>query len=510
MNKSDQLTGEEEQIAYNLLGTEQKPSIRQTNLRWVMLLFGCIFLMGSYFCYDIPGVAQTTFESEPYDLSALQVNLMYIVYAVPNTVLPLLGGIFLDKIGIRIGLLLFTSILTVGQFVYAIGGTKNVYWVMLAGRVIFGLGGECMSVGQSAIIANWFKGKELALALGLNLTFARLASVFGGIIIPRLITADDDLINSVMWTGTGLCVVSLIAGILLVLIDSYADRTDKKELALSADDKFQLRDILEFELPFWLVCVSCVFVYMSIFPFIQVSNTFLQEQFGFDKNMAGTLYSVPYFMSAALSPILGYLIDRVGKRAIFITTSSVLVALACFLSAMLPTYDSPNYSCLLPLILVGFGYSIYASALWSSIPYIVKPKTIGSAFGLATSVQQIGLVIAPFITGVLENKHPGKFASVDVFLGSLSLIGAIFNVWLYLDDIKNRGGVLNNVAKPVQEMMTSPEMPRRDDPAPTAPVDYLKAEAEIVPEGTVVFEMDPNARQALKRSIGKLSGSFAK
>ena len=88
----------------NLLGSDaepKKPSIRQTNLRWAMLLFGCIFLMGSYFCYDIPAVAQTTFEAEPYDLSALQVNLMYIVYAVPNTVLPLLGGIFLDKIGIR-------------------------------------------------------------------------------------------------------------------------------------------------------------------------------------------------------------------------------------------------------------------------------------------------------------------------------------------------------------------------------------------------------------------------
>ena len=175
----------------------------------------------------------------------------------------------------RIGLLMFTTILTIGQFIYAIGGTKNVYWVMLAGRVVFGLGGECMSVGQSAIISNWFKGKELAFALGLNLTFARLASVFGGIVIPRLITKDNNLVNSVMWTGTGLCLVSLVAGVLLVLIDRYADRTDKKELALSDDDKFQFKDILEFELPFWLVCVSCVFVYMSIFPFIQVSNTFL-------------------------------------------------------------------------------------------------------------------------------------------------------------------------------------------------------------------------------------------
>jgi MFS family permease len=103
---------------------------------------------------------------------------------------------------------------------------------MLAGRVVFGLGGECMSVAQSAIISQWFKGKELGFALGLNITVARLASVFGGIITPRLIEHDIDsegnnLINSVMYVGTAICIVSLIAGILIVVIDSYADKKDK-------------------------------------------------------------------------------------------------------------------------------------------------------------------------------------------------------------------------------------------------------------------------------------------
>lgn len=112
-------------------------------------------------------------------------------------------------------------------------------------------------------------------------------------------------------------------------------------------------------------------------------------------------------MSAALSPILGFVIDKCGMRALFITASSVLVAMACFFSACLPTYTEPNYICLGPLILVGFGYSIYASALWSSIPYIVPAKTIGSAFGMATSLQAVGLVIAPAITGVLEGRTPG-------------------------------------------------------------------------------------------------------
>jgi len=179
---------------------------------------------------------------------------------------------------------------------------------------------------------------------------------------------------------------------------------------------------------------------MSIFPFIQVCNVALVYQFGFETTTAGYLYSIPYFMSAALSPILGIIIDKIGKRAIFITSSSVLVAISCFIAALCPYTSEPNYTCLLPLILVGFGYSIYASALWSSIPYIVPARTIGSAFGLATSIQAIGLVISPAISGILQGRTPYRYENTYIFLGSLSLIGAMANIWLYFDDINNRGG----------------------------------------------------------------------
>jgi len=202
--------------------------------------------------------------------------MMYIIYSLPNTVLPLAGGIFLDIIGIRVGLLMFTIILTIGQGIFMMGGILDVYWLMLVGRFVFGLGGECMSVSQSAIISQWFKGKELSFALGLNLTVSRLASVFGGILIPTFIKNDGGLINSTMIFGFGLCIFSLFAGIFLVIIDKYADKKDKRDLSLAAEDKFQFKDIVEFKLPFWLVSCSCVFVYMSVFPFIQCCKLAIQ------------------------------------------------------------------------------------------------------------------------------------------------------------------------------------------------------------------------------------------
>jgi len=109
-------------------------------------------------------------------------------------------------------------------------------------------------------------------------------------------------------------------------------------------------------------------------------------KFGFEPTPAGKIYSIPYFMSAFLTPVLGFMIDKIGKRALFIIISSLLSAIACFWVAILPNYTSANFIIVGPEVLMGLAYSIYASALWSSIPYLVQPRTIGSAFGMTTSL----------------------------------------------------------------------------------------------------------------------------
>ena len=96
-------------------------SMKKTNMRWCMLTMACCFLLGSYFCYDNPGPLETQLE-EDFHLDSTHYSLLYTVYSMPNMVLPIFGGVFLDKIGIRAGLLLFTCILTLGQFVFMMGG----------------------------------------------------------------------------------------------------------------------------------------------------------------------------------------------------------------------------------------------------------------------------------------------------------------------------------------------------------------------------------------------------
>jgi len=210
---------------------------------------------------------------------------------------------------------MFTVILTAGQFLFSVGCANVNYGTMLAGRVVFGLGGECMSVAQSAIVANWFKGKELAFAFGINLSVARLGSVGNGATQPSF--AREHSVGFASFMGFGVCCISLCSAIILVFVDRWAEKKDKSTLKLSDEDKFKISDLGKFKLPYWLLTASCLFIYMTIFPFIWLSNSMLVDKYGFNKDQAGFLYSTPYIISAVASPFLGLALDKLGRRAIF-------------------------------------------------------------------------------------------------------------------------------------------------------------------------------------------------
>jgi len=184
----------------------------------------------------------------------------------------------------------------------------------------------------------------------------------------------------------------------LVVIDAYADKKDGTVAKLSDEDKFKCRQICEFKLPFWLIVVSCVAVYCSIFPYSSYCATMLTLEWNTSENLAGAMYSLPFLISACVSPFLGLAIDRFGKRALMIMMSSLFVVVACALTAILVVQDygtTLNWSFIAPLVILGLAYSVYAGALWSSVPYVVKPNELGTAFGLLTAVQNIGMTVLP-------------------------------------------------------------------------------------------------------------------
>lgn len=167
--------------------------------------------------------------------------------------------------------------------------------------------------------------------------------------------------------------------------------------------------------------------------------------------------------------------------------------------------------------MLGFGYSVYAAALWGSIPYVVAPRTIGTAFGLTTAVQNTGLTIAYWAQGTVTENTSG-FVPDMLMLAAFAACGFVLNIWLYFDDIRYRGSVLNNVDKGEQlaELMTSPPAERKT----AGDNDLIEGEvvmAEMednqhlmnkdahlsVPTGVDLYAEDKDARDALKRSMAK-------
>ena len=124
---------------------------------------------------------------------------------------------------------------------------------------------------------------------------------------------------------------------------------------------------------------------MSLFPYIQIVSDLLQKKYGLSSKEAGSLFGIPYLISAFASPFLGFMIDRIGKRALMVSISSLMLICAFTISAFLPATQGSKAE-IIPLVIVGVSYSIYCAAIWGSIPYTVTPQTVGTAFGITTAI----------------------------------------------------------------------------------------------------------------------------
>mmetsp|Transcript_15707 Transcript_15707/g.23004 ORF Transcript_15707/g.23004 Transcript_15707/m.23004 type:complete len:196 (+) Transcript_15707:70-657(+) len=160
----------------------------QSSYRWLILLLGCLMMVGPYYCVDIAAALKSQIDDYFGNSNDYEVNfsLLYTLYAAPNVILPFFGGYTVDRFGVRMCLLLFVSLITLGQTIFSFGISIKSWPVMFVGRLVFGFGGESFTVANSALLADWFKGRELAFAFGINLSISKLGSVINNILSPAL------------------------------------------------------------------------------------------------------------------------------------------------------------------------------------------------------------------------------------------------------------------------------------------------------------------------------------
>lgn len=405
-------------------------------------------MFGGSYSYDMPNALSTKIKEKiTHDGSnEVRYNMLYSVYSYPNIVLPLLGGILIDRLGLNVGMVVFCFLSLLGQSVFALSGwlgtdDKNndyPYIIALTGRIIFGIGGDSLTVCQSVSVYRWFKGSELSFALSLTTTMGCLAIACGQYLSPLL---DDKMsLGAALSTSAVICFCSFICAIIYAALEAKACREDKKEGKVFSNeiDKFNWRDIKEFKLPYWLVSVNIVCTFLSILCFNNIQNEFINIRYGFNEKEAGRVASIINVMSAFVAPVTGLIVDKIGYRLTTCIISQIFI-IACHISMlMLPTSDDHNrsYYGLIPVFVLSTVYSTYTSAIWALVVLTVKPSLSGTAYGLSIVVENIGFSIYPSLVGALTFNENGnnKYFYVNVLLGCTAIIGLLISIWLLIID----------------------------------------------------------------------------
>lgn len=412
--------------------------------RIAILLLVSFMIFGSYFAYDSVGaISPSLIEALKIDRAAI--GSMYSWYSVAAVVAVLLGGFLLDKIGTRRASLLFSAVLTLGACVVAFA--PSIGWIYF-GRLLFGMGSEPLVVAQSAILARWFRGKELALSFGIALTVSRLGTLFT--FNTEALIADRVGWRAALWVAAGLCGASMLCNVVYNLLDKKAEPV--LGLGESGGDEIDWAQLRRggFSPSFWYVTFLCVTFYSAIFPFTDLSTDFFHTKWGLPEASGGgqgffgaVFYNFTHMFSTAqgttsiiitasmlFAPFAGRLVDRIGKRATLMILGSLLMIPAHL--ALGWTTIPPAYS----MIVLGAAFVLVPAAMWPAVPLIVEKERVGTAYGVMTAIQNIGLLAFPWLNGQLRDVTTGYAWSQTMF-AALGIAGLFFAFRLLAADRKS-------------------------------------------------------------------------
>uniref|UniRef100_A0A8C0HXZ1 Lysosomal dipeptide transporter MFSD1 n=1 Tax=Balaenoptera musculus TaxID=9771 RepID=A0A8C0HXZ1_BALMU len=326
------------------------------------------------------------------------------------------GGFLINCVfGIRWGAVMFSCFVCIGQVVFALGGIFHAFWLMEFGRFVFGIGRESLAVAQNTYAVSWFKGKELNLVFGLQLSMARIVSTVNMNLMGWLYSKVEASLGSAGHTTLG--VTLMIRGITCILSLVCA-------LALAYVDQ-RLTDVKDFSLPLWLMFIICVCYYVAVFPFTGLGKVFFTEKFGFSSQGASAINSIVYVISAPMSPVFGLLVDKTGKNIIWVVCA-VVTTLA--------------------------SHMMLAFRLWNPWIAMFPKHQLGTAYGFMQPIQNLGLAVISITAGMILDTWGYLF--LEVFFIACVSFSLLSVVLLYLVK-RAQGGNLNYSARQREEMKLS-------------------------------------------------------
>lgn len=451
--------------------------------RWTALVLLASAMFFGYIFMDILSPLQELLQTERgWDPAAyghyagsetfLNVFVFFLIFA----------GIILDKMGVRFTAILSGSVMLLGAAInyFAVSKlfigsgietfmTNNFnlpleWWnvtpfyegmpasakMSAIGFMTFGCGVEMAGITVSRGIVKWFKGKEMALAMGAEMAIARLGVavvVLGAPVIAKIQPVDVS-------RPVAFAVLLLLIGLICFIAYSFMDRKLEQQMGFNdeeKDDPFKVSDLGKIFSSgvFWVVALLCVLYYSAIFPFQKYAINMLQCNLGYTSEEAGLVFFVFPLGAAAITPFLGNFLDRKGKGASMLILGAILMIL-CHLSfaLLLPATNSALIA-YIGIVLLGISFSLVPAALWPSVPKLVEGKLLGSAYAVIFWIQNIGLYAFPMIIGsVLKSSNPGvtdplsyNYTTPMLVFASLGVMALILGLLLKVMDKKKGYGL---------------------------------------------------------------------
>jgi len=396
--------------------------------RWIALLLISLTMFFAYFFIDVVAPLQTLLETD-YKWSPEVFGMLggseYFLNVFAGFLI--LSGVILDKMGIRFtlitaGLTMVTGAaikyfaLTSGFGETALAGWLDSFitWVPASAKLaflgfaIFGVGVEMAGITVSKTIVKWFKGKEMALAMGLEMAIARLG-VFAVFRLTPHFAENGGPSNSVFWGLAFLCV-----GFMLFFIYTFMDAKLDKQIGESdqnlPEESFRISDLLKIitNPGFLAIAGLCVLFYSAIFPFQKFATDMLASKLGIDIKTAAAYFSYFPIGAMILTPFIGYFLDIKGKGASLMLYGALLLTVSHLIFALVPA-DVFNVPIAMgTIVILGTAFSLVPASMWPSIPKIVEDHYLGSAYGLIFYIQNIGLLLVPILIGwAVTASNPG-------------------------------------------------------------------------------------------------------
>lgn len=406
--------------------------------RWTALIIISFTLLMGYFLTDVMSPLENMLETPASQgglgWTSTEYGFFSGSYGFINVFLLMLffGGLILDKMGVRFTGIMACSLMVVGAFIkfYAIWGispagttyvnlpflgldhamVKNQVLIAALGFSIFGVGCEITGITLSKIIAKWFNGHEMALAMGFQVATARIGTAAAlSVSIP---IARHFTISTPILLGAILLCVGLLAYGVYCVMDKKLDESIADSIQTSTDEPddegFKFKDLgIIFKSPgFWFITLLCLLFYSGVFPFLKFATKLMIYKYNVDESFAGDIPALLPFGTILLTPLFGTIYDKIGKGATLMIIGSVMLTLVHVVFA-LPILNTGWFAVVI-MIILGISFSLVPSAMWPSVPKIIPMKQLGSAYAIIFYIQNIGLSMVPILIGnVIE--HYAKY-----------------------------------------------------------------------------------------------------